>query len=112
MAISKSTIFRKMMKVARFPFASLTRGATLAGICSLFLALAPKGLASPEDAAGNALEVAKAWVAQLDAGHYDESYTASSAALHEMVSEDKWLLVLKALRTPWGAVVSRKVTSH
>src|SRR5882724_10969962 len=98
--------------MTRLPFALWTRLLALAGICSLFLAAAPKSLASSEDNTGNALEAAKAWMAKIDAGDYEASYQAGSSVLHDTVTQDKWLLVMKALRTTWGDVVSRRVTSH
>jgi len=84
----------------------------LAGIfCFLFAAM-PKVLASAEDQIDNALVASKAWVAQIDAGQYDESYAFGCGAMHDKVPQDRWTQVLKALRTPWGPVVSRKQLSH
>jgi len=59
-----------------------------------------------------AIATAQAWVAQIDAGLYDQSYAESSAAMQEKVSQEKWDVVLKTLRPPWGGVVSRVETSH
>ena len=84
----------------------------LAAISCLFFAAMPKALASAEDQIGNALVVAQAWVAQIDAGQYEESYAFGCGAMRDKVSQDQWMQVLKALRAPWGAVVSRKQISH
>jgi hypothetical protein len=84
----------------------------LAGIfCFLFAAI-PKAHASAEDEIDQALAESKAWVAQIDAGQYDDSYTSGASAMHDKVPQDRWVEVLKALRTPWGPVVSRRQISH
>jgi hypothetical protein len=51
-------------------------------------------------------------VAQIDAGQYDESYAFGCGAMHDKVPQDRWVMVLKALRMPFGPVVSRKQISH
>ncbi len=79
--------------------------------CFLFAAM-PKALASAENQADSALAASKAWVTQIDAGQYDESYSFGCGAMHDKVPQDQWMKVLKALRTPWGRVVSRKPISH
>jgi hypothetical protein len=84
----------------------------LAGIFSLFLATMPKALASAEDQIDQALVASKAWVAQIDAGQYDESYNFGCDAMHDKVPQDSWASVLKALRAPWGPVAVRKQISH
>ena len=84
----------------------------LAGILCLFFATTPKALASAEDQIDNALVVSKTWVSQIDAGQYDESYAFGCDAMHDKIPQDRWGLVLKALRAPWGPVASRKQISH
>jgi hypothetical protein len=78
----------------------------------LLVASLSKSLAAPGDNSADALAMAQAWMAQIDAGLYDDSYTAGCVAFHEKVSADKWGSVLKTLRLPLGAVVNRKETSH
>jgi hypothetical protein len=84
----------------------------LAGIACLLVAATPKAFASAEDHIDDSLAVSKAWVAQIDAGQYDESYDFGCDAMHDKVPQDRWAAVLKALRAPWGAVVSRTPVSH
>jgi Protein of unknown function (DUF4019) len=84
----------------------------LAGLLCLLFASMPKALASAEDQIDNALLVSKAWMAQIDAGQYDDSYAFGCDAMHDKVPQDRWGQVLKALRTPWGPVVDRKPLSH
>jgi hypothetical protein len=98
------------MKTARPPlFKSVL---FLAAVCGFLFAAMPKVLASAEDQIDNALVASKAWVAQIDAGQYEESYAFGCGAMHDKVPQDRWMEVLKALRTPWGPVVSRKQISH
>jgi hypothetical protein len=80
-------------------------------LCLLFAAM-PKVFASAEDQVDSALTASKAWVAQIDAGQYDESYAFGCDAMHDKVPQDRWAQILKALRTPWGSVVSRTQVSH
>lgn len=84
----------------------------LAGVLCLFFASMPKVFASAEDQIDNALAVSKTWMALIDAGQYDDSYAFGCDAMHDKVPQDRWGQVLKALRTPWGPVVSRKQISH
>ena len=98
------------MKTARPPiFKSVL---FLAAISGFFFAAMPKALASAEDQIENALAASKAWVAQIDAGQYDDSYAFGCDAMHDKVPQDRWAEVLKALRTPWGPVLVRKQISH
>jgi hypothetical protein len=84
----------------------------LAAVFCIVLATAPRALASAEDQIDNGLTASKAWVSQIDAGHYEDSYSSGSGALHDKVPEDRWSAVLRAIRNPWGPVVSRTQTSH
>ena len=84
----------------------------LAGVFCLLFAATPKVFASAEDQIDEALAASKTWVALIDAGQYDESYAFGCGAMHDKVPQDRWEEVLKALRIPWGPVVSRKQISH
>jgi hypothetical protein len=79
---------------------------------SLLIALTSKSLAAPADSSAAALAMARAWIAQIDAGQYDDSYSIGCIAFHERVSLDKWVSVLKTLRQPLGPVVNRKEISR
>jgi hypothetical protein len=84
----------------------------LTGILCLFVATMPKAFASAEDQVDQALAASKSWVAEIDAGQYDDSYAYGCEAMHDKVPQDRWELVLKSLRTPWGPVVNRTQVSH
>lgn len=104
--------FPKRPGKATLKFTFMKPTLVLAGIfCFLFTAM-PQVLASAEDQIDNALLVSKAWVAQIDAGQYDESYAAGCGAMHDKVPQDRWAQVLKAFRTLYGPVVNRKQISH
>jgi len=68
--------------------------------------------ASAEDQIDAAVAASKNWVAQIDAGRFEESYAFTCPAMRDKIPEDRWIMVLKALRKPWGPVVSRKQLSH
>jgi hypothetical protein len=57
----------------------------------------------------DAVAAAQSWLAQIDAGKYEESYDEGCLAFHNKVSELQWTTILKSLRPPLGTVVSRKV---
>jgi hypothetical protein len=67
---------------------------------------------SAESHTDDALVASKNWVAQIDAGAYQDSYAFGCDAMKEKVPQDRWVQVLTALRTPWGPAVSRKQLSH
>ena len=84
----------------------------LVGFFCLIFAVAPKAHATAEDQIDVALATALKWLAQIDAGQYDDSYNAGSDAMHAKVPENTWSEVMRALRDPWGPVVDRKQVSH
>jgi len=84
----------------------------LAGIFCFLVAAMPSARASGQDQIDQGLAVSKAWIAQIDAAQYEESYNEGSQAMHDRVPEDNWVKVLKALRTLYGPVVSRAQVSH
>jgi hypothetical protein len=81
-------------------------------VFSLLFAAAPAAFGSAGDHVEDGLVVSKSWVGLIDDGQYDESYESASGAMHEKVQEDRWSTVLKALRSPWGPVMSRQQLSH
>ena len=53
-----------------------------------------------------------AWMAEIDAGEYDQSYNDGGSALHEKVPQDTWVRILKTERPMMGNVVTRTETEH
>ena len=77
-----------------------------------WLAASPRGLASAQDHDQEALSASKSWIAQIDNGKYEDSYSFTCSALRDKVPVDRWVEVLKSVRTPWGPALNRKQTSH
>ena len=100
------------MKSFRFSSGWTARLLTVMYITFLFAAASVKNFAASDDNAAEATAVAQAWMAQIDAGHYEEVYAAGCIAFHEKVSLDKWVSVLKTIRIPLGTVTSRKEITH
>jgi hypothetical protein len=76
------------------------------------IAVSSPVFASAEDQVDQAVSASRAWVAQIDAGKYDDSYTFTCDETRDRFPQDRWVDVLKALRKPWGDVVSREQLSH
>jgi hypothetical protein len=85
---------------------------SIACLAYLVCAQTSPAVASAEDHVPEALTVSKNWLAQIDAGQYDESYSFGCGAMHDKVPQDRWEVVLKALRAPWGPVLNRTQTKH
>ncbi len=86
-------------------------------VCLLFLACftllaANRTQASAADQVDNAVVVAKAWVGEIDAAKYEDSYNFACEETRHKFPEDQWVEILKVLREPWGSVVTRHQLSH
>jgi hypothetical protein len=68
--------------------------------------------ADDDQQAGDAVAAAKTWLAEIDAGNYDQSYTDGGSALHEKVPQDKWSKILKTERPMLGKVMTRTETAR
>jgi hypothetical protein len=81
--------------------------------CCLLLVAVPAFSAPDQDPFNSALSAAKAWLGLIDQGHYDESYDAGGAALHDQLPDRKtWSSSLKIMRSAWGDILDRKPTQH
>jgi len=78
----------------------------------LWTGLGARSIAGPTSETVEATPVAKAWLDQIDAGLYEESYLNAGEALHTKVSEDKWLKILQVIRKPQGKVLSRELVDQ
>ncbi len=72
---------------------------------ALALAMAAPALAQTSPGAEDAL----AWVKLLDAGKFDQSWTAAGEGFHKNVDQPRWHDLIAAVRASMGEVVSRKV---
>src|SRR5271155_651357 len=93
-------------KIGSFRFRLLFTAACLA----LFAVL--RAHASAEGQVDQAVAASKAWVAQIDAGKYEDSYSFTCTETRSKFPEDRWVDVLKNIRLPWGTVVNRHQLSH
>jgi hypothetical protein len=69
-------------------------------------------LIADDDQSTEASSVARAWVAEIDAGKYDASYMDGGSALHDKVPQDTWVKILTAERPEFGKVLSRQETTR
>ncbi len=53
---------------------------------------------------------AQAWLTEIDAGKYEQSYDEGCTAFHNKVTQSQWITVLKALRPGLGGLVNRTET--
>ncbi|HJP22385.1 MAG: DUF4019 domain-containing protein [Alphaproteobacteria bacterium] len=66
----------------------------------------------PAAAADSAPEAAaKQWLALIDRGNYGEGWERAATYLQGIVMKDDLIKALKAVRTPLGAVISRRLRS-
>lgn len=79
---------------------------------TLLLAARPNAVASAEEQSNEAVAASNNWVKQIDAGKYEDSYSFTCGSMRDITPQDRWIAVLKALRTPWGNVVTRRTLSH
>lgn len=56
-------------------------------------------------------KTAEAWLALVDGGKFGESWDASSKRFQAAITRDKWSDALTTVRTPLGAMVSRRLRS-
>jgi hypothetical protein len=81
-------------------------------VACLVLTAALRLHASASDQIDKAVALSQAWVAQIDAAKYDDSYSFVCEETRNKFPEDRWILVLQTIRTPWGGVVNRHQLSH
>lgn len=83
-------------------------------ICLGLIAIAPLSARAEEkheEAERQALAAAESWLALVDAGKYEESWTAASEFLRSAVGKEEFVKSLRAARRPLGTLKSREVQS-
>jgi Flp pilus assembly protein TadD len=58
-----------------------------------------------------AVEPAQAWLGDIDAGHYAQSWTNAATFFQSAITSEKWVEAMQQIRKPLGALVSRKLKS-
>ncbi len=56
-----------------------------------------------------ALRAARAWLAVVDAGNYDESFKATAGYFRTAVSKEQWRQAMEGIRRPPGNVLTREI---
>jgi hypothetical protein len=64
-----------------------------------------------ETAEKSAVSASASWLSLVDEGKYSESWDQAAGYFRNAVTKDQWVASLKAVRTPLGKIVSRKVKS-
>ena len=79
-------------------------------LCVCVLLCGCTGRGNPE-AENAAVKSAKAWLALIDAGEYDQSWQESAAFFRNAVPQEKWQESMKSFRGPLGKNLTREVKS-
>lgn len=82
------------------------RHAAFAAI-GIFLFCATASASEEKQAA--AVEAARGWLAQVDAGDYGDSWQAASGYFRQAIARGQWRKSLDAVRRPLGKVLSRNL---
>jgi len=69
--------------------------------------LASSAHAQEDQRVTDAKAAATTWLALLDAGKYPETWTQSASMFQTAVTQENWVNVVKPVRAPLGAVMSR-----
>ena len=78
-------------------------------VCLLALVMSPRDLLAQDTTAAET--AATAWLAQVDAGKYADSWTSAATAFKQAVTQEKWQDAVKRVRDQVGALKSRTKSS-
>jgi Protein of unknown function (DUF4019) len=81
------------------------------GLALVLILLPIATMAQTVDQETEAVTAAEGWLALVDAGKYGESWKAASGFFKIAVPQGQWEQSLKAVRSPLGKLVSRKLLS-
>ena len=81
------------------------------GLALVLVLLPIATMAQTVDQETEAVTAAEGWLALVDAGKYGESWKAASGFFKIAVPQGEWEQSLKAVRSPLGKLVSRKLLS-
>lgn len=59
-----------------------------------------------------AIESAQAWLELVDGGNFGQSWEAAAAVFKSAITQPDWEKAVRAVRTPLGKLVSRKIKSQ
>lgn len=84
----------------------------LLAVLSLTLLMGCSPKSPTEEAEAKALFAAKAWLAIVDEGKYDQSWDLADGYFQTVVSKAQWVESLTKIRQPMGGVVQRSKMSQ
>jgi hypothetical protein len=76
---------------------------------ALVVILALAAASCSKDAKKSAIEAAEAWLAQVDAGKYGDSWDQAAVLFKSVLTKEQWVVSLNSVRKPLGAVKKREV---
>ncbi len=78
-------------------------------VCLLALVMSPRSVLAQDTTAAET--AATAWLAQVDAGKYADSWTSAASAFKQAVTHEKWQDAVKRVRDQVGALKTRTKSS-
>jgi hypothetical protein len=79
------------------------------GLAVLVLCFLSATVTASETKENEALRAARAWLAVVDTGDYDESWNAAAGYFRNAIGNEQWRQTLTGVRQPLGNVVSREL---
>ncbi|WP_041286853.1 DUF4019 domain-containing protein [Desulfomonile tiedjei] len=76
-------------------------------LCAFFLLGVPEFLAADASSETEAVKAAETWLALVDAGDYERSWTEAATFFKNAVARDQWTKSLDVVRKPLGKLLSR-----
>jgi len=80
-------------------------------LCALLWLCAAGPVPAEEQKQAQAVAAARAWLALVDAGDYEQSWDEAASYFRNAVPKEKWRQMLAAVRRPLGALVARELAS-
>jgi hypothetical protein len=87
------------------------RHAVSVGVVAVVV-LCVAGISAAAEPADDAVAAGKAWLADVDAGRYEESWERAGATLRQAVTREQWKQAANGSRAPMGEVKSRELASR
>lgn len=81
------------------------------GVLALCLFVSNQELQASQRAKEAAVIISTAWLALVDTGKYGESWDQAAQPIKDIMTKEQWQSSLKAVRAPFGEVMSRKLWS-
>ncbi len=109
---------RRIIMIRHYPsktnhtWLALTIVFLLAGLMTVAPSLAQDDAATvTKKETDQAVAAMQTWLAEMDDGKYDQSWTDASDSFKKAVTSDKWVALSTSVRTPLGKLKDRKLAS-